>query len=144
MVKQTQTICRQQPTNCLNVFDHFVELVLKGLEAIQHNPCLPITAILAVTSKDKKGKEEKRSFSEAQFSFLDDSFLWESFSWLIFRRQFSGEHLSGHSRPGEIFLFSEKTTPIHILLSLFEFFEGTCFRGWVFLKYFKFHFYFFL
>ena len=94
MVKQTQTICRQQPMNYLNVFDHFVELALKGLEAIQHNTCLPITGILTVTSKDKKGKEDKGSFSEAQFSFLDDSFLWESFSWLIFRRQFSGEHLS--------------------------------------------------
>ena len=33
MVKQTQTIRRQQPTNCLSVFDHFVRLVLKGLKA---------------------------------------------------------------------------------------------------------------
>ena len=31
MVKHTQTICRQQSTNCLSVFDHFVKLVLKGL-----------------------------------------------------------------------------------------------------------------
>ena len=31
MVKHTQTIRRQQPTNCLSVFDHFVQLVLKGL-----------------------------------------------------------------------------------------------------------------
>ena len=31
MVKQTQTIRRQQPTNCLSVFDHFVGLALKGL-----------------------------------------------------------------------------------------------------------------
>ena len=31
MVKHTQTICRQQPIYCLNVFDHFVTLVLKGL-----------------------------------------------------------------------------------------------------------------
>ena len=27
----TQTIRRQQPTNCLSVFDHFVTLALKGL-----------------------------------------------------------------------------------------------------------------
>ena len=32
MVKHTQTICRQQPTNCLSVFDHFVNLTLKGLK----------------------------------------------------------------------------------------------------------------
>ena len=31
MVKHTQTTCRQQPTNCLSVFDHFVGLALEGL-----------------------------------------------------------------------------------------------------------------
>ena len=31
MVKKAQTICRQQPTNCLSVFDPFVGLVFKGL-----------------------------------------------------------------------------------------------------------------
>ena len=31
MVKHTQTILRQQPTNCLSVFDHFVGLARKGL-----------------------------------------------------------------------------------------------------------------
>ena len=35
MVKHTQTICRQQPTNCLNVSDYFVELTLKGLKTKQ-------------------------------------------------------------------------------------------------------------
>ena len=34
MVKHTQTICRQQPTNCLSVFDHFVGLALKGLRKL--------------------------------------------------------------------------------------------------------------
>ena len=34
MVKHTQTIRQQQPTNCLIVFDHFVELVLKELKKI--------------------------------------------------------------------------------------------------------------
>ena len=31
MIKQIQTINRQQRTNCLRVFDHFVRLLLKGL-----------------------------------------------------------------------------------------------------------------
>ena len=31
MVKHTQTIRRQQATNYLSVFDHFVGLTLKGL-----------------------------------------------------------------------------------------------------------------
>ena len=33
MVKHTETITRQQPTNCLSVFDHFVGLALKGLRS---------------------------------------------------------------------------------------------------------------
>ena len=32
VVKHTQTIRRQQPTNCLTVFDHFVDLALKPLK----------------------------------------------------------------------------------------------------------------
>ena len=32
MVKHTQTIRRQQPTNSLSVFDNFVVLALKGLK----------------------------------------------------------------------------------------------------------------
>ena len=32
MVKHTETIRRQQPTNCLSVFDHFVGLALDGLK----------------------------------------------------------------------------------------------------------------
>ena len=31
MVKQTQRIRRQWPTNCFSVFDYFVGLALKGL-----------------------------------------------------------------------------------------------------------------
>ena len=31
MVKHTQTIKRQEPTNWLSVFDYFAGLVLKGL-----------------------------------------------------------------------------------------------------------------
>ena len=33
MVKHTQRIRRQQPTNCLSVFDHFVGFVLNLLSA---------------------------------------------------------------------------------------------------------------
>ena len=35
MVKHTQTIRRQQPRNCLSVFDHFVGLGLKGSKICQ-------------------------------------------------------------------------------------------------------------
>ena len=34
MVKHTQTIRPQKPTNCLSVFDHFAGLALKGLNSI--------------------------------------------------------------------------------------------------------------
>ena len=36
MVKHTQTIRRQQSTNCLGVFDHLVGLALKRLKVIIH------------------------------------------------------------------------------------------------------------
>ena len=32
MAKHIQTICRQQPTNCLSVFEHLVGLAPKGLK----------------------------------------------------------------------------------------------------------------
>ena len=34
MGKDTQTICRLLPTNCLSVFDYFVELALKALMSL--------------------------------------------------------------------------------------------------------------
>ena len=34
MVKYTQTIRLEQPTNCFSVFDYFVKLVLKGLNPL--------------------------------------------------------------------------------------------------------------
>ena len=47
MVKQTQNICRQKPTNCLSVFDHYVGLVLKGLIAGNwKNPLDPVLQIM--------------------------------------------------------------------------------------------------
>ena len=38
MVKHTQTIRQQQPTNCLSMFDHFVELAFKRLMGLR-NAC---------------------------------------------------------------------------------------------------------
>ena len=35
--QNTQTICRQQPSNCLSVFYHFVGLTLKGLTGVGQN-----------------------------------------------------------------------------------------------------------
>ena len=37
MVKHTQTIRRLLPPNCLSVFDHFVELVHKGLSNVNNS-----------------------------------------------------------------------------------------------------------
>ena len=38
MVKHTQTIRRQEPTNCLVVFDRFVGLAFKGLKWLKVKP----------------------------------------------------------------------------------------------------------
>ena len=40
MVKHTQTIRRLLPTNCLNVFNHFVGLALKGLSDAGRRPVM--------------------------------------------------------------------------------------------------------
>ena len=39
MVKHTKIICRQEPTNFLSVFDHFVVLAFKGLTAFFYHKC---------------------------------------------------------------------------------------------------------
>ena len=38
MVKNTKTIRRQKPTNCLSVFDHFLVLALKGVNTLLTKP----------------------------------------------------------------------------------------------------------
>ena len=40
MVKHTETIRRQKPTNCLSVFEHFVGLALKGLTKLRERRAL--------------------------------------------------------------------------------------------------------
>ena len=35
MVKYSQIVCRQQPTNCLSVFDHIMGLVLKRVKYLE-------------------------------------------------------------------------------------------------------------
>ena len=47
MVKHTETIRRQQLTNCLSVFDHFVGLALKWLKAFYY--LTGIRLILSIT-----------------------------------------------------------------------------------------------
>ena len=37
MAKHSHTNRRQQPTNCLSVFNHFVGLALKGLRSLAEN-----------------------------------------------------------------------------------------------------------
>ena len=42
MVKHTQTIRRQQRTNCVSVFDHFMGLVLRGLNVNLYCLCFEV------------------------------------------------------------------------------------------------------
>ena len=64
MVQHTQTIRRQQPTNCLKVLDHFVGLVLKGLRSSAGAPCTIIENVVdgdwAVTYLRLVGGASKR------------------------------------------------------------------------------------
>ena len=49
MVKHTQTIRLQQPTNCLSEFDHFVGLELQGLRFTFVRRRLHLIAFLSLT-----------------------------------------------------------------------------------------------
>ena len=57
MVKQTQTIRRQQPTKYLSVFDHFVALALKGLRnwAYSYTYVSPLYHSLSFFSTTQEG-----------------------------------------------------------------------------------------
>ena len=57
MIKHTQTICRQQLTNFLSVFDHFVGLALKGLRR-DVSPLTEIQYLQIEPSKKKKHTNE--------------------------------------------------------------------------------------
>ena len=59
MVKHTQTICQQKPTNCLSVFDHFVNLALKGL------------SLLKKKKEKKKKNRDKRLINWRPISLLN-------------------------------------------------------------------------
>ena len=50
MVKHTQTIFQQQPTNCLSVFDHFVWLAFKGLNQVSKPILLSIIILFKTIS----------------------------------------------------------------------------------------------
>ena len=54
MVKYTKTICRQWPTNCLSVFNHFVGLALKGLRFLNQISPQNLTMFLAFLPFKKK------------------------------------------------------------------------------------------
>ena len=50
MVKHTQTIFQQQPTNCLSVFDHFVWLAFKRLNHVSVPILLSVIIVLKTLS----------------------------------------------------------------------------------------------
>ena len=70
MVKHTQTIRGQQPTNCLSVFDHFVGLALKVLKTY-----LLLTKITSLCGSHKKDHHKCFTFLE---NHLLDIFLEEA------------------------------------------------------------------
>ena len=56
MVKHTQTIRRQLPTNSPSVFDHFVGLALKGLNVVSASFLLVCFLSLKESSCEKRKK----------------------------------------------------------------------------------------
>ena len=72
MVKRTQTISRQQPTDCLSVFDHCVRLKLKGLNS---------AILLLLLSHSSR--------SSAPSFFKADIHLFDDFPILVVKKTFS-------------------------------------------------------
>ena len=56
MVKHSQTICWQQTTNCLSVFDDFVGLVLKSLRLRNEIKTLEQRLSLSKVKKERANK----------------------------------------------------------------------------------------
>ena len=56
MVKHTQTIRLQKPTNCLSVFGHFVGFAIKGLRSVRWRKILGqnITITISIFYWDKE------------------------------------------------------------------------------------------
>ena len=79
MVKHTQTIRREKPTNCFSVFDHLVGLALKGLRG------------LTVLMKLKLFKYKK---------FFCCSFLECDIEWAT-RKFFSDKNAKAYSKPSQ-------------------------------------------
>ena len=71
MVKHTQTISRQKPTNCFSVFDHFVKLTLKGLKT-EH--CFNVFFDVKKQSFEKNTRESTVIFTLLKESKID--FFW--------------------------------------------------------------------
>ena len=57
MVKRTQTIRRQQPTNCLSVFDRFMGLVFKELTCALFEFSLILVLLILVLLFYQPGSE---------------------------------------------------------------------------------------
>ena len=74
MVRSSQTICQQQPTNCLSVFDHFVGLALKGLISIARQTIADML-LIELRINFKKSIIHDNKHNVLPFSFSFDCFL---------------------------------------------------------------------
>ena len=67
MVKLTQAIRRQQPTNCLSVLDHFVGLARKGLKKLLNQ----LMRIICTKIKTKDMHNLRKSGNQKQESTVN-------------------------------------------------------------------------
>ena len=72
MVELTQTICRQQPTNCLSVFDHFVGLAFKELTQSYHG-----TATFCTPLKTSENQRLRKATFYAPLKTSENQMLWK-------------------------------------------------------------------
>ena len=80
MVKYIQTIHRQQPTNCLIVFDYFLRLAIKGIRLYlipDDGNLVQWCALIGIFDYQSSGKSNNRLFKKTRnHIFLIASFRY--------------------------------------------------------------------
>ena len=73
MVKHTQTIRRQQSTNCLSMFDNFMRLALKGLVSINQSDYLEFIIVMISIAHNAQDIYVTWYSKMGQVKFVEDS-----------------------------------------------------------------------
>ena len=84
MIRHTQTICQQKPTNFLSLFDHFAELTLKGLRRQADLENAVILVLISALAYLESLNQVKLPLENMILSFFTNSKVLISNIWIVF------------------------------------------------------------